>query len=526
MKILDYNLFCRELNEEVSLNLSQLDKIGKSGKRGNILLDKILSNQPIQLEGGGEIVVSQMLLGDEWKSPTEVIGHKFPNGWESESTKEYFTKSGRYLPVLKDLSGKTWRLNQLKKTTDFGSSGPGRRTIEFETIQSIFISIKQIIGNNLPNDKNRIRGLLNKYLEEAKLSVKSKNIDDITLEDILKYGEGWMETFIKIPNRIWALRKLKRDKQRYPLFDDSRQYMIFNNSYTGGSPYKKILEKYRYLSTKEKYYINFSKYCPSDICMVDEDLIYEIMSEIDSIETIEELTDFINSKFLEGTMIFISFKKVDTSFKILINNETNKKKPVFRLKKILIPGDMRGIGSRIVTTSTWKYKDSNRQVEVIDRVSTIDSSDTSKLVNIDMEVEGKSSRHGKASFDAIKRIIENSRGDIIISNLDSVSELSKRSIEELEEMVLGLTGDLIEMDSGFRSRTGRGFLEVVQLRRGRDISGNKNKLISRIQSLQVVKSIYELSQFDPEGVVTKLMRYALSIETDKFDTPMYVRVYD
>jgi hypothetical protein len=74
------------------------------------------------------------------------------------------------------------------------------------------------------------------------------------------------------------------------------------------------------------------------------------------------------------------------------------------------------------------------------------------------------------------------------------------------------------------------------------ISGNKNKLISKIQSLQIVLAISQIYKQEEEdgrknneddtkiihlisnGVVTRIMRYALSIQTDKFDTPRYLRV--
>ncbi|MEI8007530.1 MAG: OsmC family peroxiredoxin [Bacteroidota bacterium] len=71
------------------------------------------------------------------------------------------------------------------------------------------------------------------------------------------------------------------------------------------------------------------------------------------------------------------------------------------------------------------------------------------------------------------------------------------------------------------------YVEAVPLRRGRDIKGNSNKLISRLQSLQIVLAMMELKEVDTHlanECVTKLMRYALSIQTDKFDTPRYLRV--
>ena len=86
---------------------------------------------------------------------------------------------------------------------------------------------------------------------------------------------------------------------------------------------------------------------------------------------------------------------------------------------------------------------------------------------------------------------------------------------------------LISTINTLRKQTEGDLIKVQPITRGSDIRSNENRLISRIQSLQVVLSIiqlHELSHKESNDVVTKILRYALSIQTDKFDTPRYLRV--
>ena len=58
-------------------------------------------------------------------------------------------------------------------------------------------------------------------------------------------------------------------------------------------------------------------------------------------------------------------------------------------------------------------------------------------------------------------------------------------------------------------------------------SNIKNKLISKLQSLQILVSIAKIYKVSPmlgNDVMTKIMRHALSIQTSDFDTPRYLRV--
>jgi hypothetical protein len=64
---------------------------------------------------------------------------------------------------------------------------------------------------------------------------------------------------------------------------------------------------------------------------------------------------------------------------------------------------------------------------------------------------------------------------------------------------------------------------------GRPIGNDnrKSKLISKLQSLQIILAVTEVRLFDhnvADDLMNKIMRYALSIQADVFVTPRYVRV--
>ena len=107
-----------------------------------------------------------------------------------------------------------------------------------------------------------------------------------------------------------------------------------------------------------------------------------------------------------------------------------------------------------------------------------------------------------------------------ITPLIDVSDLKKSSVEELELLVKSLINEI-------KTQNTSKIVKVKPILRGSDITGNEGKLISRIQSLQIIQAlneIYRHDRRDANEVITKIMRYALSIQTDKFDTPRYLRV--
>ena len=146
-KIKNYTKFL----EEKELTLDELGKLKGSELRGNVLVKKLKKHEPFTTLNNKSIEIQKMKDNGRWISIEDAIENLTdPNGdYDIDKGKNYFTNSKRYLSVFKDDDGDEFKLNQFKKTKEFGSSGAGRLTREFESIQSIFIAIKQ----SKPNEK-------------------------------------------------------------------------------------------------------------------------------------------------------------------------------------------------------------------------------------------------------------------------------------------------------------------------------------------------------------------------------------
>ena len=292
--------------------------------------------------------------------------------------------------------------------------------------------------------------------------------------------------------------------------------------YKADSPILTLQKLYNKFSKLEKFTeINFAKWCPADVFMISTEIVDIISNIFNETKNIQELTTKCDELFDKGLFIPISLKKIGKSnILIITNKEVDKDLPYFEINRFQINlGDFTGIGSKIHTTAYWKYRNKEMSTKK-DRTLNIDSSNTSKKVNVDGEVEGSTSRHGKISLNAIKSIIKRITEQ---ENIESVSdiqdskELRKLNIEQLEQEVINLNREL----------KGRPKVVRYPIERGSNISGDEGRLISRIQSLQVVLALNEIYRIKPEianRTITSIMRYALSIQTDKFESPRYLRI--
>ena len=524
-KISNYKSFL----EEVELNLAELGKVRDNEKRGDVLVRKLKDNPSFTTNNNKNIEVDKMKDEEgNWVEPSDVVDDITTDGeYDSDKAKKYFTKGTRYEPVFKDGDGDEFRLNQFKKTKEFGSAGAGRLIKQFESVQCIFLAIKQVFPERYLGSSNLIR-FFNEFVNYPSNLVhlpdvvmkedemRGFKIDENLMNDFLQ-DPNWLETFFKIPNRLWT--------KTGNYIDTNRVYSIYHVGYSGSdSPYTAIYNKYKELSKIEDFTdINITKYCPADVYMIsiiDKD---KIITDINSTETINELNVVLNKYFDTKMLVPISLKKISGNFKIITNSELGKELPDFFIKSFMVGSDMRGISSKISTTSIWKHRN-DKDVDIKDRNINFDSSDTSKGQNIDGEVEGSSSRHGKVSFKAIKRILDSKiEAGAKIQKLQTYQELSLLNIDQLKSLVRSLISTI----NTLRKQTESDLIKVQPITRGSDISSNEKKLISRIQSLQVVLAIiqlHEINHRDSHDAVTKILRYALSIQTDKFDTPRYLRV--
>ena len=515
MKIFNYKKFL----EEVELNLSTLDKDIDGEKRGNILIKKIKDKEPLTTNNNKSVIVDKMKTKSGWEDPKVAISNIIGDDgtYDSDKAKEYLTNPNRrYIEVFMDEDGNKFTLNKFKKTRDFGSKGAGSLTRNFESVQCIFLAIKQAYPDiNL--DPNNLEHFYNKYVENSKIGNLIFLPDKITIDkELIKdflQDKKWVSTFCRIPNRFW--------KERY--VDINQLYAIYHASYVGlDSPYIHILRKYKELSKIDGFSdINISKYNPSDVYLVSILDREYINQEIDKCTSINKLSDVLDKFLIDKNLIGISLKKISDSFKIIKNSEESKILPEFFINSFRLGSDMRGIGSKIYTKSYWKHRN-NKDVESGNRIINFDSSNTNLNQNIDGEIEGTSSRHGKISFNQIKRIFNSVQVDFKIQDIQTHSELRLFNIKQLNDIV----NYLITISNNMKKYFGD-MLVIEPISRGTDIRMSENRLISRIQSMQVVIAFMQLYLKDKDlanMVITKMLRYALSIETDFFRTPMYYRI--
>jgi superfamily I DNA/RNA helicase len=124
-------------------------------------------------------------VGDDWKDIESGVEEFTTDGeYDSEKAKKYFKKGQRYRPVFQDDEESEWKLDQLKKTKDFGSSGAGTRVRQFESIQAIFLAIKQAHPEVKLEPENAVY-FFKSYIRNiiSLINLKNKNIN--TLQSIL-----------------------------------------------------------------------------------------------------------------------------------------------------------------------------------------------------------------------------------------------------------------------------------------------------------------------------------------------------
>ena len=557
---------------EANLDLPELKKLrGGSPPRGNVLVKKLKDHEDLQV-GTKKVVVDKMAqfvdtptgLSASWVDPEEGVSQiTQPNGnYDPNKADKYFKYKNKYRSVFKDEDDFEFKLDQIFKTKDFGSKGPGGDTSNFESIQAIFIGIKvdvpdtvlkpddEEINTDVQSKDRSITSSYKKFLDDGGLKdVKLNPNIQINYDTLEKYlsDKHWVSTFCDVPNRLYD----ENEKKKY--INPSIKYITYHTGYKGAdSPYVNLLKKYKELSklgnagTIDGTFtdIDYSKWCPADIYLVDKKLLIppakeedvNINIEISKALNMKQLANVVKRFFTLKQFIPISLKKVKqgAKFKIITNNGIGVNLPEFRIVNFRINADSMGIGSKISTQSEWKYM--NKIIDERDRVINFDSSDTSKPVNIDGEVEGSSSKHGKISLNYINRNISNifkdrneSMGDLNIkTHAEIKSDLSKERDpnQVLQDKIRDISDEIIKLSNS--NPTLKGLLSVVKVsKNGTDTNGNINAGISRYQSLQVIYLIMKAYSVDAEfgnQIITKIMRYALSVQTDFFNTPMYLRV--
>jgi hypothetical protein len=548
MKLVKYDRFL-----ETTLNIPLLKTVRNGKQRGDILVKKLEEPKPrLTLDNGDKVDIDP----DNAEKVSNAITNASGEYDDTKGMKTFISDKNRYLDVLKDEEGKPYKLNSFKKDTDFGSSGAGVNTRNYENLQCIYLAHKLVRPDVDLTGVNIVR-LLEEYNDSGS---EISNRIQLHLPNVTKVDDILMDA---LDSPDWTTTLVEVTKDLYDF--ESRSLRLFSKKFTGKyhvyhisckektSPFNLIRNKFnsilKSLDLKSQLKIEFSKYCPADVIVsVDDFNISELLDEVKSIDGIKDkddniiepgLTDVINSLYSNRILIPISLKKVGVTvnsiktYNIIINNEFERPLPEFQIESFVIYEDIeRGIGSKIKLNSSWRDA-KDKEIDGEDRTLTIDSANTSKRLNVDGEVEGKFSRHGKISFLYMKYFIDSTKEitGLDLQILEEYSELEKLNEETLINKIQSI---LIKMNDisnensklikiTYPKKTG------TKISTGRPIGNDnrKSKLISKLQSLQIILAITEVRLFDQnvaDDLMNKIMRYALSIQADVFVTPRYVRV--
>lgn len=504
--------------KESKLNLQELDKISNGEKRGDILIKKINSDEDIKIDQSKSIII---------QNKEEIISSiSDEDGYNSEKSKDFFSKPNRrYKDVIKSIDGETYKLNDIEKTTDFGSNKGSNlgseQTRHVESLQCLYLSYRQFLQRDLEySDALNII-----YEDDRKFDIIKKCVEtevDITKDLISKYVDKWKYTFTKTANSIFNCGEVNSGFAGSYLLDKSKTYKFCQFSSKKGIV----------LNLKEAYSrcqvgISMFKWNPSDIWIIDINSQVKIRAYLEKYvgRDIKRLNSVIDSEFDKKRLIGLSLKKVskDEDIKIIINKIT--KPPRYKFHSIKVSIDpFNSIGLKIIANRI-ATKDFMSGVETM----TVRSfSGPNVIQNISAEVDGKMAKHGKISLTRINKILQFYGVDPVLVAKSKNEEYYEDTIESISNE--DLMEEINEINDKIISKYG-------------DISISKNsytkemtraKLISKYQSLFLAWILMENQDVSSEvkglsisdRIVEDMFRYALSIYTDIGRTPKYVRIVD
>ena len=532
-------------------NNLKVDDLSTKG-RGDVLVAKLRANDDIELNNGRVVDIEKMKDPDvdgDWVDVDTAVGNitNDQGNFDVEKATDYLKRNARATKVFKDDDGNVYKLTDFKKTSDFGSSGSGRRIREHESIQALFLAKRIAEGVDIPNDPLLIRNIMveisksmsgKKFVvsgvEHCEVNVAPSFVMDEEIIDYYMSDPAWVATFVKVPNLL-AKFSLKVNDRRVPLITPGKSYVIYHISSKGvDSIPAKVISKYNQINREAGFSVEMSKFNPADIYMVERESITDVIDSIDACDDILEFNTALNSMFDERILIPISLKRsgpADEDTFIVVNAVEEMELPEFEVKKLRVSGELgKGIGTKIVTMSTWLHDGETIETP---RNLSIDSPNTNQNVNVDGEIDGKWARQGKISLTWMKRFIEESplygkvRDYIEDEPINTYGELELLDELNLEEILATLNADVKSMENEMR-------VDIIPDTRGRSTEGEcrKRKLISKVQSMQVIRALAVIDSHDKgekraiDDIVSNMLLYALSIKNPNFSSPRYVRVVE
>jgi predicted transcriptional regulator len=512
--------------EEINLTLSELNKKNKDGKiRGQVLVDKIKDQEEFVFNRWGEQKVKKKIKSivdeeGEEKSNQEIEPLLTVDGEYDPKKAEQVFKKRNYIEVIKSEDDKVYKLTDIEKTADFGSSGGAslgtKNTRLVESLQCIYLSLRQSKKSNLREEENPLDMI---ETEEGKWILQRVMIpDDLDFEDFSPFLSSWKNTFYRTANALYSVRtQLVQTKDRRSILDSNKTYN-FHQIACKSNLIETIIKVYKSCEKE----IPISKWTPSDIWVVNVEKEEEIISLLEGIEYIDDLNDFVNNLFDSKDLIGISLKKVNTSEEVLnlvINKETPK--PIYILENILLTENP----TKTINTSINAQRFSTIFGDGIEKLELRSFSGAEVLQDISAEVIGKDARQGRIGLKSINSILQ------------------KYGVEEIPYYADLLFNKGVDQLIDELSKLNYSILAKMNVETKREIgytpSISTPRIISKYQGLLLAKRLLDNSEktFDfmiiedkrypitkGDRILQDIFYYALSIENAKFVSPKYVRV--
>ena len=502
MKILKFN--------ESNIDLKELEKTSKSGGlRGDVLVKKIKDKEDIIFKPKRKPTSSTKITNVDEIIPeiTDDKGH-----YDPKSAKEFFQKGRLYDDVIEGEDDEIYKLNDIEKTSDFGSSGGAslgsKDTRNVECIQSLFLALRQEKGNDSISEKSvddlfDVDGNIKKeLLDMVKVPI---TIDRDMLDS---YTPTWLSSFINTANALYEVRPIfTKDKKT----DDNalsrrRRFIFYQIGYSEGLT-KVLSDKYK--SFTQTTGIPISKWTPSDVWVVLQTQHRLVISRINECKTLDDLNSLIDNLFDSKTLRGISLKKLKdikstSDIKIILNKVTPI--PIYTFNKVVTSNNPLGslgikiISNRHIPIDSPIFKDGPEAMDVRS------FSGPNTLSDVSGEVLGESARHGKVGLLRINKFIE--RIDPSLTKIPTRSELETISDRKLKSEINKINDRIKNIGQGVGTRG--------------NISG-RPRLVSKYQALKVAEFFYDNPNI-ADQLIQDIFYYAMSIKTDEFTCPKYVRI--
>lgn len=493
-------------NKNLTAKYLTIPELNKDKERWDTFLLKLKNNSPFTCNDGNKVLISN---NDEIiSSITDENGKLNINKVNS-----YLKPNNRYSAIFETEKGSI-KLNDLHKTHEFGGgSGISLGTSnakKYETIQSLFFSLRQYIGRDVITSD--VKTLLNSIVEDSVVSTI-----DITNTDLNYFNSnGWLFTYVKTANVF------------FKSLDPSKKYKFYHSSCKLGIPYtinKTFLRLFRDVDKKNKIKINMSRWNPSDIWAIDIDNEETIINLMNNCKTIMEFNTIIDTSFDKNLLVGISLKKIkrDTNIQLIVSKTLHTK--FIYDYSLTSNGPLDTLTVKILAKSySWL---GNKKDEMLDaRIYTGE-----ELGNIFLEVRSSSSKYGKSSLNYINFILNK-------CNIEPIPKYNEITLSNEE-----LGDEIIKYHNNTQNLQKTLFKKSSDYNSKWDIGNTRSKLISKYQALMLVdilehnkrkphkKSLFGLVKFlfnkklsVTNYIIKEIFYYAYSMGSDLFDNTKFYRI--